>query len=90
MSKESYWYDEANKQRARTKEKNIESATKATEIAFRLLSDSNADERAAFWKRIHLAITKEASSAPDADCKIAAEELAKICFKIGHAADGHP
>lgn len=90
MSRESYWYDAATKQRERAKQMNPESAAKATEIAFRSLSNLNANERAAFWRRIQDAISKEAETAPDADCKAAAEELAKICYKIGHAADGHP
>lgn len=90
MSRESRWYDLARREREDTREQAPQLAAQATELAFKALSNQNADARVAFWKRVQETIVKEAQSAPDTDCKEAAEALARICFKIGHAADGHP
>ena len=76
--------------RASAREKNPELASEATELAFASLSDRNADERAKFWESMRKGILQTIETAPDEDCKKAAQCLARICFKIGHAADGHP
>lgn len=90
MSRESHWYDDARERRNSVRERGPHLASEAIEAAINGLSNLNADERAAFWTRIHSSINDIAQAAPDANCKLAADKLALICYRLAHLADGHP
>lgn len=89
MSRDSYWYDEARERRNSVRERGPHLASEAIEVAINGLSNLNADERAAFWNRIHSNINDIAQTAPDDNCKLAADKLALICYKLAHLTDGH-
>ncbi len=90
MSKDSYWYDKARERRDRVRELAPHLLSGAIEAAINGLSDQNADQRTAFWNKLHSSINNIAKEAPDPNCKSAADNLAFICYKLAQLADGHP
>lgn len=90
MSRESYWYDEARQRRTAVAELSPHLASEAVKFALKNLGNLNADERALFWRQMHDSITLLMKQAPDDDCKSAAGNLAKICYKLAHVSDDHP